>query len=102
MGAPVVVVATNRGIARIRGTHYRSPHGIPIDLLDRMVIITTENYTETDMTRIINIRCEEEDVEMEESAVVALTALGMRNSLRYALQLITTASLVAQRRRTSH
>jgi len=33
--APVLVVATNRGITRIRGTNYKSPHGIPIDLLDR-------------------------------------------------------------------
>merc|ERR1711981_926905 len=42
--APVVVMATNRGITRIRGTNYRSPHGIPIDLLDRMVIIPTTPY----------------------------------------------------------
>ena len=100
--APVVVVATNRGIARIRGTHYRSPHGIPIDLLDRMVIITTEPYDEVDLAKIIKIRCEEEDVEMDEDATVVLTALGKTNSLRYALQLITTANLVAQRRKTSH
>ena len=33
--APVVVMATNRGITRIRGTNYRGPHGMPIDLLDR-------------------------------------------------------------------
>merc|ERR1712078_802021 len=37
--APVLVVATNRGITKIRGTDYESPHGIPIDLLDRMLII---------------------------------------------------------------
>ena len=39
-----VVMATNRGITRIRGTNYKSPHGIPIDLLDRMVIIPTTPY----------------------------------------------------------
>merc|ERR1719238_1953058 len=39
--APVLVVATNRGITRIRGTNYKSPHGIPIDLLDRLLIIST-------------------------------------------------------------
>ena len=37
-------MATNRGITRIRGTNYKSPHGIPIDLLDRMVIIPTTPY----------------------------------------------------------
>ena len=31
--APIVVMATNRGITKIRGTNYQSPHGLPIDLL---------------------------------------------------------------------
>merc|ERR1712241_1291866 len=42
--APVLIMATNRGITRIRGTQYKSPHGIPIDLLDRLVIISTSPY----------------------------------------------------------
>lgn len=33
--APIVVLATNRGMCEIRGTDFRSPHGIPVDLLDR-------------------------------------------------------------------
>ena len=36
--APVLIIATNRGITKIRGTQYKSPHGIPIDLLDRLMI----------------------------------------------------------------
>lgn len=39
--APVLMIATNRGIAKIRGTNYKSPHGIPIDLLDRLMIVST-------------------------------------------------------------
>lgn len=99
--APVVIVASNRGISRIRGTQYRAPHGIPIDLLDRMVIITTKPYTEQELSKIIQIRCEEEDVEMEEDAITLLTMLGKSTSLRYVLQLITTANLVAQKRKSS-
>lgn len=30
--APIVFMATNRGISNIRGTNYKSPHGLPIDL----------------------------------------------------------------------
>lgn len=41
--APVLIIATNRGIAKIRGTNYKSPHGIPIDLLDRLMIVSTVN-----------------------------------------------------------
>merc|ERR1711881_793536 len=54
---------------RIRGTNYTSPHGIPIDLLDRLLIIATTPYTEKDTKQILQIRCEEEDVEMDEQAL---------------------------------
>lgn len=55
--APIVIMATNRGITRIRGTNYKSPHGIPLDLLDRMVIIATQPYMEADLKEILKIRC---------------------------------------------
>ncbi|CBZ30371.1 putative ATP-dependent DNA helicase [Leishmania mexicana MHOM/GT/2001/U1103] len=99
--APVVIVASNRGISRIRGTQYKAPHGIPIDLLDRMMIITTNPYSQEELGKIINIRCEEEDVELTEDAFVLLTTLGQKTSLRYVLQLITTANMVAQKRKSS-
>ena len=54
--APLVVMASNRGITRIRGTKYKSPHGIPVDLLDRMLIISTNKYDETETKEIVKIR----------------------------------------------
>jgi RuvB-like protein 2 len=62
--APIVIMATNRGITTIRGTDYRSPHGIPLDLLDRTLIISTVPYAEKEIRKILDIRAEEEDVEM--------------------------------------
>ncbi|KAA0193430.1 RuvB helicase, partial [Fasciolopsis buskii] len=97
--APVLIVATNRGITRIRGTNYSSPHGIPIDLLDRLLIISTSSYTDKEIQAILKIRCEEEDVDISEDALVVLTRIGMQTSLRYAIQLITTASLVCRKRK---
>merc|ERR1711903_263066 len=76
--APVLVVATNRGITKIRGTDYKSPHGMPIDLLDRLLIIPTKPYTESEIRHIVEIRCEEEDVEMTEDAKELLTKIGGR------------------------
>jgi RuvB-like protein 2 len=96
--APVLVTATNRGITKIRGTDYESPHGIPIDLLDRMLIINTEPYTTDEVKRILTIRCEEEDVEMTEDAIALLTRIGTDTTLRYAIHMITTAHLVCQKR----
>ena len=97
--APVLVVATNRGITRIRGTNYKSPHGIPIDLLDRLLIISTQPYTEKEVNQILKIRCEEEDVEMTDDALSLLTKIGIETSLRYAIQLIIAAALVCQKRK---
>jgi hypothetical protein len=54
--APVLIMATNRGIANIRGTSYKSPHGIPIDLLDRLMIIATTPYSENEVRKILQVR----------------------------------------------
>merc|ERR1712088_1096571 len=97
--APVVVMATNRGITRIRGTNYKSPHGIPIDLLDRMVIIPTTPYQAKELGEILKIRCEEEDCEVSEDGLQVLTRIASEASLRYAIQLITIANLVCRKRK---
>ena len=97
--APVLIIATNRGFAKIRGTSYKSPHGIPIDLLDRLMIISTVPYSEAEVRRILEIRGEEEDVEMTTDSVDLLTKIGMETSLRYAIQMITVASLCCQKRK---
>lgn len=96
--APVVIMATNRGITKIRGTNYKSPHGMPIDLLDRMIIVPTSPYQQKDMREILKIRCEEEDCEIAEDALEVLVRLAMDSSLRYAIQLITLANLVSKKR----
>lgn len=97
--APILVVATNRGITRIRGTNYKGPHGMPIDLLDRLLIISTQPYTEDEIKQILDIRCEEEDVEMSGDAKLLLTKIGHETSLRYAMHLITAAALACQKRK---
>lgn len=51
--APIVIMATNRGITKIRGTNYKSPHGIPLDLLDRMIIVPTSPYQEKELREIL-------------------------------------------------
>merc|ERR1711959_146600 len=89
-------------MGRIRGTNYKSPHGIPMDLLDRLLIISTQPYSENDITKILQIRCQEEDVDMTENAITLLTSIGKETSLRYAIQLITTSSIIARRRKATH
>ncbi|TKR72237.1 hypothetical protein L596_019715 [Steinernema carpocapsae] len=43
--SPILAMATNRGIVKIRGTDFKAAHGIPVDLLDRCLIIRTTPYS---------------------------------------------------------
>ena len=43
-----------------RGTEISSPHGVPVDLLDRMLIIRTMPYSLEEMQQIVAIRAETE------------------------------------------
>jgi len=99
--SPVIIMATNRGITRIRGTNYKSPHGIPIDLLDRMIIIKTIPYDEKELKQILKIRSEEEDIELSEDALKVLTRIATETSLRYSIQLITTSGVITKRRKSN-
>lgn len=97
--APILIMASNRGIATIRGTNYKSPHGVPKDLLDRLLIVTTSPYSEAEIKKILEIRCKEEDVEVTEEGMLLLTVIGQKASLRYAIHCITAAALVCAKRK---
>jgi len=98
---PIVILATNRGQATIRGTRYKGPHGIPLDLLDRLLIIPTTTYSLDELRAILKVRCTEEQVEMTDDALELLTRIASETSLRYAIQMIMTSNLVAKRKKSS-
>ena len=94
--APIVILATNRGICGIKGTEMMSPHGIPIDLLDRLLIIRLLPYSLDEIVQILAIRCATENIEIEEDALAHLATIGTRTSLRYVVQMITPSMVLAE------
>lgn len=94
--APIIILASNRGITRVRGTEIESPHGMPLDLLDRLLIVNTRLYTPEEIKEILKIRTKEERVEITDEALDFLTKIGHESSLRYAVQLLTPAAEVAR------
>lgn len=99
--APIVIMATNRGISKTRGTNYKSPHGLPLDLLDRTIIITTQNYDKSEIKTILTIRSTEEEVELTPEALDLLTNIGTETSLRYSSNLISVSQQIAQKRKSN-
>jgi RuvB-like protein 2 len=98
---PIVILATNRGQSNIRGTNYTSPHGIPLDLLDRLLIIPTAPYLKPELKQILQVRCIEEQVEMNDDALELLSRIATETSLRYAIHMIMTSSLVAKKQKSA-
>mmetsp|Transcript_14039 Transcript_14039/g.20991 ORF Transcript_14039/g.20991 Transcript_14039/m.20991 type:complete len:455 (-) Transcript_14039:96-1460(-) len=94
--SPIVIFATNRGVCTIRGTDVPSPHGIPVDLLDRMLIIRTMPYSLEEMIQIVSIRASSESIEVNDEALARLGEIGARTSLRYAVQLLTPSRIIAE------
>ena len=96
--SPIIILASNRGFTKIRGTDIIAPHGLPLDLLDRLLIIKTTPYKEDEIREIIKIRAKEEKVELEDGALEILTELGVKQSLRYAVQLLTPSYIISKER----
>merc|ERR1712159_604237 len=94
--APIVIFATNRGVCTIKGTEVLAPHGVPVDLLDRMLIIRTMPYSVEEMVKILSIRAATENLTLDEDALARLGEIGSRTTLRYANQMLTPSRILAQ------
>lgn len=95
--SPIVVLASNRGQCTIRGTEdIISAHGIPPDLLGRLLIIPTVPYKPNEIRTIISLRAKTEGLTINDAALQSVTKQGESVSLRYALQLLTPASILAR------
>lgn len=87
--SPIVILATNRGTSEIRGTKIIAPHGLPVDLLDRLLIVRTKPYSLEEIVKILGIRAQTEELKLSEDALGLLGMIGSRTSLRFAVQLLS-------------
>ncbi|KAL1137641.1 hypothetical protein AAG570_009337 [Ranatra chinensis] len=95
--APIVVFATNRGRCHVRGAEdIISPHGMPMDLLDRILIIRTLPYSKQEMTEILKLRAQTEGLSIDADGLTKLSEIGAQSTLRFAVQLLTPANLTAK------
>jgi len=95
--APIVIFASNRGRCIVRGTEdVYSPHGIPLDLLDRLMIVKTIPYNTQEMLQILRIRAQTESIYIDDEALVHLSEIGSKTSIRYAVQLLSPAMQLAR------
>ncbi|KAH8920053.1 TIP49-domain-containing protein [Atractiella rhizophila] len=81
--SPYLILATNRGLSTIRGTDSDypgsegivSPHGIPLDLLDRCLIVKTVRYSQAEIKEVLRLRAKTEGVKVGEEAMDRLAEM---------------------------
>lgn len=95
--SPTIILATNIVEAPIglKGDEF-SPHGIPYNLLDRLLIVRTTSYKRPELKSILKLRMEAEGVTVNEDGLNVLTGMADKFSLRYAIQLLTPAWILAK------
>ncbi|KAG9685852.1 putative RuvB-like 2 protein, partial [Aureobasidium melanogenum] len=117
--SPIVILASNRGSTTIRGTdNLVSAHGIPPDLLNRLLIVPTHPYSANEIRSIVSTRARLEyssaappslqadkpgaaqglvqTTQLADDALDLLTKHGERVSLRYAIQLLAPSAILAR------
>lgn len=117
--SPIVILASNRGSTTIRGTdNLVSAHGIPPDLLNRLLIVPTHPYSANEIRSIVSTRARLEyssaappslqadkpgaaqglvqTTQLAEDALDLLTKHGERVSLRYAIQLLAPSAILSR------
>lgn len=94
--APIVIFATNRGNCQVKGTELSAPHGMPRDLLDRIMIIRTLPYSQDETIQILRIRAQTEGIQLDDDSIQLLGDIGVKTTLRYAIQLLTPANILAR------
>lgn len=95
--SPIVILASNRGNTVIRGTDdITAAHGIPSDLLARLLIIPTQPYAPEEIKTIVRLRAKIEGLNITDPALEKVAGHGSKISMRYALQLLTPASILAR------
>ena len=102
--SPIVILASNRGLTSIHSTPSAPAedpsllfaHGIPPDLLSRLLIIPTHAYSAPEITTIVSLRAKTEGLSLSGGALQRVAEKGAQVSLRYALQLLAPASVLAK------
>ena len=59
-----------------------SPHGIPRDLLDRLIIVRTKPYAPDEVNQIIKIRAQTEGTQVDPEGLEELSQIAEKATLR--------------------
>lgn len=90
--SPIVIFATNRDLNSTEG----GDPCIPLDLLDRLLIVHTRQYDKAEIAAIVKVRADAEGVNLSAESLEKLSKTGKETSLRYVMQLLTPAKVIAQ------
>mmetsp|Transcript_12573 Transcript_12573/g.32433 ORF Transcript_12573/g.32433 Transcript_12573/m.32433 type:complete len:444 (-) Transcript_12573:176-1507(-) len=88
--SPNFFFATNCPREKIKELNYISPHGIPVDFLDRFLILSTYPPSKIEIEQIIKIKSKNLRVSLRKECLLLLVKIGVECGLTHALYLLVT------------
>ncbi|KMU77299.1 TATA-binding protein-interacting protein 49 [Coccidioides immitis RMSCC 3703] len=77
--SPIVILASNRGNTVVRGTgDIVAAHGIPPDLLARLLIVPTHPYSPEEIKTIVRLRAKTEGLQITDAALEKVATHGAK------------------------
>jgi len=87
--SPSLICVSNCIKNKIPGVEKFSQYGVPLDFLDRFLIIYTRPLEIFQLKEIISIRCLDGNVILEDNGYKLLVKIGLECGIRYALYILT-------------
>nr|UXY87468.1 hypothetical protein 1634Bnrm3_p101 [Cryptomonas sp.] len=94
--SPVFILSTNNSTLKINGIGFSSPHGIPVDVIDRFLVIQTSPHSYCELRKILSSKADDDLLYLDENAKELLTKIGIECGIRYSIYIMSIASLISQ------
>lgn len=91
--SPNFIFATNCVKKKINGLKYRAPHGIPVDFLDRFLVLSTGPFSNLEIKQILEIKLKSFGNEIEDKCKLFLLRLTIECGLGYVLNILPMISI---------
>mmetsp|Transcript_39352 Transcript_39352/g.80608 ORF Transcript_39352/g.80608 Transcript_39352/m.80608 type:complete len:440 (+) Transcript_39352:1583-2902(+) len=92
--SPFFICATDNSKTKVTGLKLLSFHGMPLDFLDRLLMVPLKPNSEKEIRKILKLRSEENSIPIEGKALNLLTRISLECGVRYSLYLMTTSIII--------
>ena len=91
--SPSIILSTENSDLKVNNADFISSHGIPVDFLDRFLIIQTNPYSYKEIKEILLLKANKEMLYFSNQAFELLIKIGIECGIRYCIYILSIINL---------